>query len=60
MPGSSASYKVAAVYYTDDSDLVMRSRLAKIKQAGISVIILYHYDVDEVLHIFAVVSKLLV
>jgi len=58
MPGSSTSYEVAAVYYTGDGDVAMRSRLVKIKQTGVSVIILHHYDVDEVLHIFALVSKL--
>jgi len=57
MPSLSTSYRVAAVYYTDDSDVVMRSKLVKIKQSEISVIILHHFDVDEVLHIFTMVSK---
>ena len=58
MPGSSTSYRVAAVYYTDNSDVAMRSKLVKVKQSEISVIILHHYNVDEVLHIFTMVSIL--
>ena len=56
MPGSSASYRVAAVYYTDDSDVAMRSRLVKIKQSEISVIILHHCNIGEVFRIFTIVS----
>ena len=56
MPGSSNSYIVTAVYYTDTSDMVMRSKLKKIRKSSTIVIILHHYDLDEVLHIFKMVK----
>ena len=55
MPGSSDSYIVTAVYYTDTNDMIMRSRLSKIRKSGTTVIILHHYDLDEVLQIFKMV-----
>ena len=55
MPGSSTSYRVTAVYYIDTSDVVMRSKLIKIRQSSTNVIILHHYDLDEVLRIFIMV-----
>ena len=55
MLNSSDSYKVAAVYHIDTSDTLVRLRLMKIKQEVFSIIILYHYDVDKVLHIFEMV-----
>ena len=55
MPGSSTSYRVTAVYYIDNSDIVMKSKLIKIRQSGTAVIILHHYDLDEILHIFKMV-----
>ena len=56
MPGSSDSYKVAAVYHIDTSEAVVRSRLIKIRKCDdISVIVLHHYDFDKVLHIFEMV-----
>lgn len=55
MPGSSTSYKVTAVYYTDTNDLAMKSKLIKIQQSGTSVIILHHYNLDEVLKILKMV-----
>ena len=55
MPGSSTSYGVTAVYYTDTSDTVMKSKLIKMRQSGTAVIILHHYDLDEILHIFKMV-----
>ena len=55
MPGSSTSYGVTAVYYIDTSETVMKSKLIKIRQSGTGVIILHHYDLDEILHIFKMV-----
>ena len=55
MPDSSDSYKVAAVYNIDTSDTLVRSRLIKIKREVFSIIILHHYDMDKVLHIFEMV-----
>ena len=55
MPGYSNNYIVTAVYYTDTSDMVMRSKLSKIRKSSTTVIILHHYDLDEVLHIFKMV-----
>ena len=55
MPDSSDSYKVAAVYHIDTSDTLVRSRLIKIKREVFLIIILYHYDMDKVLHIFETV-----
>jgi len=57
MPDSFTGYKVTAVYYIDTDDVVMRSKLIKIKQSGTSVIILHHYNLDEVLHIFKMVQR---
>ena len=58
MPGSSESYKVAAVYHIDTSEAVVRSRLIKIRKCDdVSVIVLHHYDLDKVLHIFEMVES---
>ena len=52
----SFSYRVAAVYNIDTSDVIVRSRLIKIRQDGdVSVIVLHHYDLDVVLRIFKIV-----
>ena len=56
IPGSSNSYIVTAVYYIDTSDVVMRSKLRKIRRSGTTIIIFHHYDLDEVLHIFKMVA----
>ena len=55
MLNSSVGYKVAAVYHIDTSDTLVRLRLMKIKQEVFSIIVLHHYDVDKVLHIFEMV-----
>ena len=56
LPDSPDSYKVAAVYNIDTSDTIVRSRLIKIRQdSDVSVIILHHYDLDDVLRIFKIV-----
>ena len=56
LPDSLNSYKLAAVYHIDTSDAVVRSRLIRIRQDDdVSVIILHHYNLDEVLHIFKIV-----
>ena len=56
MPDSFNSYRIAALYHIDTSDAVMRSRLIRIRQDGDApVIILHHYDLDEVLRIFKMV-----
>ena len=57
IPDSSTSYRVNAVYYIDTSDIVIRSKLIKIKQSGATVLILHHYDLDEVLNIFEMVKE---
>ena len=59
MPDSLNSYRVAAVYHIDTSDAVVRSRLIKIKQSDVSVIILHHYNLDDVLHIFKMVESII-
>ena len=51
----SSSYKVAAVYHIDTSEAVVRSRLKKLRQEIFSIIVLHHYNVDKVLHIFEMV-----
>ena len=57
IPDSSNSYIVTAVYYIDGtSDVVMRSKLRKIRRSGTTIIIFHHYDLDEVLHIFKMVA----
>jgi len=56
MPGLSTSYRLVAVYYIDVSDVIMRSKLVKIKQSEISFIIVHHHNINEVLHIFTMVS----
>ena len=55
LPNSLASYKVTAVYHIDTIDTVVRSRLARIKQSDNLVIILHHYNLDDVLEIFKMV-----
>ena len=57
MLDSSTSYRVVAVYYTDNSDVTMRLRLVNIKQSDVSVIVLHHYNIEEVLRIFTMVSS---
>ena len=59
MPAASTSYRVTAVYYIDTDHMLMKSKLAKIKQSGTSIIILHHHDLDEVLHIFRIVCNLI-
>ena len=58
MPDSLISYKVAAVYHIDTTDTVLRSRLIKLRQDDVSVIILHHYDLDKTLHIFKMVLQM--
>jgi len=60
MPDSLPKYKVSAVYYIDTSDAVVRSRLIKIRQNDVFVIILHHYNLDEVLHIFKMVLEVII
>ena len=56
MPGSS-NYKIAAVYHIDTNEAVVRSRLIKIRQDDdVSIIVLHHYDLDKVLHIYKMVQ----
>ena len=45
------------MYYIDTSDIVIRSKLIKIKQSDATVIVLHHYDLDEVLDIFKMVKE---
>ena len=54
---SSPSYRVAAVYYTDTSDAIIRSKLIRIRQNDIPVIIFHHYNIEKVLHIFEMVQN---
>lgn len=58
MPDTSRSYRVSAVYYIDTgSDAVVRSKLSKIQQNDVPIIILHHYNLDEVLQIFKMVAN---
>ena len=58
IPDPLISYKVAAVYYIDTRDPVVRSKLIKIRQDDdVHVIILHHYDFDKVSHIFKMVDN---
>ena len=58
IPDSSTSYRVNGVYYIDTSDIVIRSKLIKIKQSDATIIVLHHYDLDEVLNIFKMVKRI--
>ena len=58
IPDSSTSYRVNGVYYIDTSDIVIRSKLIKIKQSDATIIVLHHYDLDEVLNIFKMVRRI--
>lgn len=58
LPHSSGRYKVAAVYYIDTTDAVLRSKLIKLRQNDVSVIILHHHSLDKVLHIFRLVQAI--
>ena len=44
IPGTFDSYKATAVHYINTNDVVMRSKLSKIRKSGTTVIVLYHYD----------------
>ena len=57
MPDPVMSYKVSAVYYMDTSETIMRSKLIKIAQEDVSVIVLHHYSLDVVLQIFEMVAS---
>ena len=60
LPDSPINYKVTAVYYIDTNDVVVRSRLIKIREDDdVTVIILHHYDLNEVLQIFKMVAIVL-
>ena len=57
IPDSPTSYRVNAVYYIDTSDIIIRSKLIKIKQSDATIIVLHHYDLDDVLNIFKMVKE---
>ena len=56
IPGTFDSYKATAVHYINTNDVVMRSKLSKIRKSGTTIIVLHHYDLDKVLQIFKMVS----
>ena len=58
IPGNYDGYIVTAVYYIDTNDVVIRSKLSKIRKSGTTVIILHHYDLDKVFHLFEMVSQI--
>ena len=45
------------MYYIDTSDIIIRSKLIKIKQSDATIIVFHHYDLDEVLNIFKMVKE---
>ena len=56
LPDSPSNYTVTAVYYIDTSDVVVRSKLIKIREDhDVIVIILHHYDPEKVSQIFKMV-----
>ena len=60
LPDSPINYRVTAVCYIDTSDVVVRSRLIKIREDDdVTVIILHHYDLNKVLQIFKLVALVL-
>ena len=57
IPATSADYRVTAVYYMDGCDMVVRSKLIKMRQSDTAVIVFYHYDLHKVLCVFKMVKS---